>query len=153
MSFCTQCGNPVQENAKYCNCCGAPISVEPVQDLQQEALVPSYVPAVSAKPVLSTKQKVLGFVGMGLSIFGLVMAAVGNLYTIIGMSLAGAGFMFAMIYGAFAIPPCIIGRIMCTNSVNNGNTSGCCTAGITTGLVGVILSGVMLFMGVINLFA
>ena len=151
MSFCTQCGNPIQENTKFCSCCGASVSGEPVQAPQQEAPAPSYAPVVSAKPVLSTKQKVFGFVGMGLAIFGLVMAAIGILYTILGLSLTGLGFMFAMIFGAFAIAPCIIGRIMCTNSIHNGNTSSCCTAGLITGLVGIIISGVMLFLGFINL--
>lgn len=159
MSFCPQCGNAINENAKFCSKCGAAISVqaEPVQASWEAPTAPAYtpvapvVPTVSAEPVVSTKDKVLGFVGMGLSIFGLFMAGLGLLYTLAGMEEEGLAFGFSIAFGMFSFAPCIIGRILCGKSANNGNTSGACSAGSVMGLIGIIVSAVMLFFGFINL--
>ncbi len=140
MSFCSNCGNPLDTTSKFCSNCGAsiaaPVIVEPA-------------PHIREVPV---KAKVMGFIGMGLSIGGLIMAIIGLLYTFIFISIEPeAGFVFSLIYGLFSLPLSIVGGMLCKNSAGMGNRSAACSAGSKLGVAGIIVSGVMLFFGLISL--
>ena len=144
MSFCSHCGNQLESGDKFCRACGAAVVAEPVQN------VPAPV-AVKAEPVIDGKTRALGFVGMGLGIGGVVMGALGLLYTMIGLNLEGMGFAFSLIFGLFSMPMSIVGRILSNKSIEGGNTSGVCSAGTKLGMAGMIVSAVMLFFGFISL--
>ena len=157
MSNCINCGNPLSASDKFCSCCGAKVPevrqevpVQPVRPAQNDQY---YYSAVKPAQVeLSRKDKVFGFVGMGLSIGGVFMAALGLIYTMIGMIETGAGFAISLIFGMFSVPLSIVGLKLTRRSKDAGNTSGTCTAGTATGIAGIAVSGLMAFLGFINLF-
>ena len=149
MSFCINCGNQLAENDKFCNACGAKVSE--ANTYMQESLQPAYVEAKPAEVVVSAKDKALGFVGMGLSIGGLFMACFGILYTALGMIETGLGFGMSIAFSLFSLPLSIVGRNLCNRSVERGNTAKPCSIGRGLGLAGIIVTGVMLFLGIINL--
>lgn len=175
MSFCTHCGNALGADAKFCGKCGAavaaPVAAAPVVEapvvaapvveapvveiIPEVAAVPAapvYVaPVVNTEPVLSTKDKVLGFVGMGLGIGALFFAIVGLLYTMIGMEAYAMGFGMSFAFSLFSVPMAIIGRILCGKSMDAGNTSAACSVGSKLSLAAIIVSGVMVFLGFVNL--
>ena len=183
MPFCEKCGKPVEETAKFCRNCGEPLPAsesvepaysnpgtyayptpenvlfkepEPVAPVYAEPAVPVYsVPIYPepAEPVVSVKTKVLGFVGMGVSIFGLFFAVFGLLYTLIGMSEVGLGFGFAIGFNLFSLPCGIVGMVLSNQSRNAGNIAKSASVGAKLGLASVIVSGVMLFLGFVNLMA
>lgn len=157
MSTCINCGNPLSASDKFCSRCGArvpeirqEIPVQPVQPAQNDQY---YYSAVKpARVELSKKDKIFGFVGMGLSIGGVFMAVLGLLYTMIGMIETGIGFAMAIAFGMFSVPLSIVGLKLTGQSKDAGNTSGVCTAGTATGIAGIAVSGLMVFLGFINLF-
>lgn len=149
MAYCSSCGNPLDADARFCNKCGASVVPSgPVQPVFEQQAVSYGAPA---RPVAQVKDKVLGFVGMGLTIFGLFLALLGMLYTLIGMMEPGLAFAFAIAFGFFTMPLGCAGRSMCRNSAANGNTSGACTAGSGMGLATIILSCVMFFLGFVSI--
>ncbi len=169
MFYCSKCGFWLKEDAKFCPQCGAPVTApapvnpaytqsaeqpvaEPVASVA-ESVMPVVVaaPVVNAAPAVQTKDKVLGFVGMGLGIFGLVWAIFGILYTLIGMEEQGLGFAFSVVFGMLSMAPGIVGRCLCNQSMENGNLSTPCSVGSKISLAAIIVSCVMLFLGVINL--
>ena len=170
MFFCSQCGNAVEEGSKFCNKCGAPVSTPapaptpaaPVYTapVEQSAPYPAPypVPVTTVAPVrnetvISGKEKAMGFVGMGVSIGGLVMAVLGIIYTMLGMSLEGMGFYFSLIFGLFSTPMGFVGRSLCTKSAARGNTMSSCSVGTKIGLAAIIVSFVMIGLGLISLAA
>lgn len=144
MNFCSHCGNPVKEGAKFCDACGAAFEA-PVAE------APVYTPPVYAEPVVSGKTKAMGFVGMGLSIGGLFFAIIGLIYSLVGLGLPGLGFGFSIGFGIFSMPLSIIGRILSNKSIRGGFNSGAPRAGAGIGLAGLIISCVMLLIGIISL--
>ena len=153
MSYCINCGNQLAENDKFCNACGTkvPESTPEVNTYAQEPVQPYYAVAKPVEVVVSGKNKALGFVGMGLSIGGLFMAVLGLLYTAIGMVETGLGFGMAIAFSLFSLPLAIVGRILSDRSGESGNTSKACSVGRGLGLAGIIVTGVMLFLGILNL--
>lgn len=156
MAFCSNCGNQLDTSAKFCGNCGAPVAV-PAEPVASETFVP-VAPAepervYMAEPVISVKTKVFGFVGMGLGIGGLFFAIIGVLYTLMGcFAEIGVGFGFSLGIGAFSWPLCIVGKIFCARSQESGNTSNVCSIGSKLSIAGMIVSGVMMFFGLIDLF-
>lgn len=144
MSTCYKCGNEFEYGDKFCRSCGAVLPAEPP--------VQEPVAVIPAEPVVSTKTKVLGFVGMGLGIGGLVFGSLGCLYTLLGLLTEGvAGFVFSLVFGLFSVPLSIVGKILSNQSHEGGNPSSSCTVGSRLALAGIIVSGVMLFFGFIGL--
>ncbi len=151
MYYCSQCGNAIDENAKFCSKCGAPVAASaPVQPAYSQPTYTQPAPR-PAEVCISPKTKALGFVGMGLGIAGLFFAVLGLLYTLIGITESGLGFGLSIGFGLFSMPLGIVGRVLATQSMENGNTSGSCTAGANLGLAAIIVTCVMLFFGFINL--
>lgn len=163
MSFCSYCGNQLEESAKFCSKCGsavaapaepsvaAPVPTQPVYS------APVYTPiynAPSVIPEVSGKAKAMGFIGMGLGIGGLVFAIIG-IFCVIGFMsdyyLAEMAFFWALYLSFFSMPMSIVGRILAGKGMEGGNFSGACKAGSGLGLAGLIISCVMLFLGFISL--
>lgn len=150
MSTCYKCGNEIAYGDKFCRSCGAVLPA--AQPETAEIPVQEPVAVIPAEPVVSTKTKVLGFVGMGLGIGGLVFGSLGCLYTLLGLLAEGvAGFVFSLIFGLFSVPMSIVGKILCNQSYEGGNPSSTCTVGSRLALAGIIVSGVMVFFGFIGL--
>ena len=153
MSFCSNCGNSLEADAKFCRNCGAPVAEYQTPPCAPAApVVVPPVPQVYGDPVVSTKGKVLGFVGMGLSIGGFFFAVLGLLYTFIGMAEEGAlAFAFSISFSLFSMPLSIVGNSLSRRSRSMGNNSTPCSVGSKLGIAGIIVSAVMLFFGFIGL--
>lgn len=152
MNFCPNCGHAVDETMKCCQNCGEAVN-------QSAPVYP-----IPAKPGLPVKVKVKGYVGMGISIDALVASILGVYFTMVcflaslGVYLGegvGIGFIstiFGWLFGVITLPVSIVGRILCRNSLREGNTSKACSAGAKLGLAGIILSVVTLVLGIAGLF-
>ena len=167
MYFCTHCGKQVDPSAKFCSGCGEPLNppvvhTTPVGEIRvpQEPPVykpqPVYQPAPQVRyqqpaPAISTKTKVLGFVGMGLGIGALFMAVLGILYTLIGMMDGALAFGMSVAFGMFSVPCGIVGMLLSKQSMEGGNRSKVCTIGVKLSIAGLIVSGVMMLCGLIGL--
>ena len=145
MSYCTKCGNQMEENARFCNRCGAAVEAAAADSFYTQS-----VPVMDAEPVVSVKDKVLGFVGMGLGISGLFIAVLGLLYTLIGMLETGVALGMAIAFGMFSFPLGFVGRALSKKSAEGGNLSRACSVGSALALAAIIVSFVMLFLGIIN---
>lgn len=89
--------------------------------------------------------------GMALSIAGIAFAGIGLLYTLMFLAFEGeAAFAISLVMSMFSLPLSLIGFILSKNNVNAGSTSAMSRIGKTLGLIGIILSGVMLFLGFIG---
>ena len=162
MAYCTKCGNQIDAAAKFCSSCGTPVPTPaPVTPAYTAPAEPVYtvpvaqtyiVPAAPVVSKVSVKAKVLGFVGMGIGIGALFFAIYGLIVTLIGMEETGMGFGMAIAFSLFAsLPLGIVGKILSNQSMQSGNTSGACSAGSKLSIAAIIVSGVMLFLGFINL--
>lgn len=166
MSFCSSCGRPVAATDKFCKGCGAAVAakepaapVEPATPVTPVAPVApaapvTYVTKTYSAPVCSTKAKVLGFVGMGLAIGGLSLAIIGILYTFIGLAVDEAlAFGYSFGFSIFSFPLSIVGGILCSNSMDQGNRSAAPSVGSKLRIAGIVVSAVMLFIGFICLMS
>ena len=161
MSFCSNCGNPLEENAKFCSKCGSAIAAPaevPAAPAEPVYSAPVYTPIYNAPaviPEVSGKTKALGFVGMGLGIGGLFFAIFGLLFTIANMDSYyddGTALFLAIYMSIFSMPLSIVGRILAGKSRDGGNLSSVCRVGTSLGLAGLIVSCVMLFLGFVSIF-
>ncbi len=160
MYICPNCNTKTEEPANFCSKCGAqmvyvePQSAVPQPPVQQYQPVQNYQPVYQEyqsvqKPHLATK-----IVGMVLSIVGLVFVAIGLLYTLIFLEVeAGASFAMALVFDLFFVPLSIIGLCLSNKCINAGDYSGMSRAGKITGVIGVILAAVALFIGFASLAA
>lgn len=156
MSYCSKCGTPIEPNERFCRGCGAPLAAEaPAAPAYQ----PDYndysynQPAYSyEQPQVSGGTKAGGFVGMGLGIGGFFFALLGFIYTIIGLEIDEVmSFSMAFAFSIFSLPLSIIGMSLSSKSRNAGNTSAVCTVGKVFGIIGLVLTCVMLFVGFVAL--
>ena len=175
MYFCTKCGKQLDSSAKFCSGCGEPVNppvvhTTPVGEIRVPQEPPVYEPrpAYQSAPqvryqqpaqvryqqpevVISTKTKVLGFVGMGLGIGALFFAVLGILYTLIGMEDGAVAFGMSVGFGMVSVPCGIVGMLLSNQSMDGGNRSKACSVGVKLSLAGLIVSGVMVFLGLIGL--
>ena len=117
---------------------------------------PAYpaTPVTATAPAADGKTKAQGFVGLGLSIGGLVFAIIGLIYCLSLMGWDGVTAFGASIgYGIFSFPCSIVGKILASKSREAGNTSGACGAGSKLGVAGLVVSIVMMGFGFIALLA
>lgn len=149
MSFCSNCGNSLDVTSKFCPNCGTAIAeVTP----EPAAVIVESAPQVYEAPVVPTKAKVLGFIGMGFGISGLCLAVLGLFYMAIFSALdAAGGFGMSIGFGIFSLPCSIVGRVLCSKSAGLGNYATPCSVGSKTGLAGIIVTAAMLFIGFIIL--
>lgn len=174
MSFCPNCGSQVPSDNKFCSVCGSPVDTEkkietpinytvaePTYTAYSQPAYPTYTePVVAAPAPVSAKSKVKGFIGMGVSIEGFIVAILGVIYTLISIAFVAEPYMYeafigmfvmAAIFNIIGLVSCIIGRVLCRKSEQEGFTSKACSVGSKLGLVGIILSAVALGVGIICL--
>ncbi len=126
-----------------------PVNTQPVNP-QPQYTQPVY-PQNAYQPV-QPPSKAKSIVGMVLGISGLAFAAIGLLYTLIFMAVDGAaGFAFGLVFSLISFPLSLVGLIMAKKNISAGDTSAFGKVGKITGLIGVILSGVTLFLAIISL--
>ncbi len=90
--------------------------------------------------------------GMALSIAGLAFAGLGLLYTLMFLAVeTEVAFAFSLVMSFFSFPLSLVGFILSKNNVNAGSTSAMSRIGKILGLIGIIASGVMLFLGFIGI--
>lgn len=150
MTYCLKCGQRAADGENRCPACGAPVPTQPVPDV--------------IKPYVSVKDRVLGIVGMVLGIENLVGSIFSLMVIAIFLSVVvyahkngamGAGvalFLASNIYGMPLVPLSLVGRMLCRNSMKEGNTSKTCSVGIKLNLTALVLSGIMLALGLCGLF-
>lgn len=113
----------------------------------------SYAPQEEKKPVHLAKK----IVGMALSIGGLVFAVIGALYTLIFLigaeEMGIASFVFSLVFSIFSAPLSIVGLVMSNNNIACGDTSTMSQVGKRIGIAAIIVTGVMLFFGIIGVAA
>lgn len=133
-----------------------PVYEQPAQPQYQQAAYQQ--PAYAQQPQYQYVQPVqvaapsLGKVitGMALSIAGISFAGLGLLYTLMFLAVeTEVAFAFSLVMSFFSFPLSIVGFILSKNNINQGSTSAMSRVGKILGLIGIILSGVMLFLGFI----
>ncbi len=153
MRICPNCNNTSQEAINFCPKCGTAMVEQappapPVQPVYQEPVQPQYQyqqPVYTAAPPSKAKS----IVGMALSIAGIAMSSLASFYSLIflieeeleGVAVSGILFFF------FSFPLSLVGLILSKNYINAGGTNTFSRVGKILGIVGVILSSVMLFFG------
>ncbi len=173
MSICKNCGQETTPNATFCGNCGSAMNNEPTpasspeqntqptQALhhdaytQQYPVAPAYPVYGYDKPVVPTGSKVKGYIGMGLSIEGFVMALFTLLYAFITLNVpypARDGFAFVTMYLAFLqIAASIIGFCLSSSAKSSGFKSGAVTTGFVLGIVGMSIYLFSIFLAIIAL--
>ena len=153
MYICPNCNTKTEEKVNFCFKCGTqmvyaePQPVEPQPTAQvQQPVYEAYQPV--KKPHLALK-----IVAMALSIGGIVMAAIGNLYTLIGLIEPEGylAFSFALVFGLFFSPFSIVGLCLSNKCIDAGDTSAMSRVGKILGIIGIIVAGVSLFIGIASL--
>ena len=120
-----------------------PAYTQPQQQYWQQPQ--GYQPPAAPATEAPSKGKVI--VGMVMGIAGLALAAIGLLYTLIFTIEPEMAFGFAFFWSMFRLPLSLVGMIMSNGNINAGDTSAMSSVGKKLGLIGLILSGVMLFIG------
>ena len=101
-----------------------------------------------AAPVTTGPAKAKVIIGMVLSIVGIAMAAICFFTYFSNLDYNGGAYAFgyAIGFSIFSFPAALVGLIMSNGNRNEGDTSAMSKIGKILGLVGVILSGVTLFI-------
>ena len=167
MYICPNCNHTSETPANFCAVCGAkmvesnpapaveqPVVEQPVveQPVVEQPIYPYYnipqQPMYNPAPVGPSKAKMI--TGMALSIAGFAFAIIGLLYTVLFSIIEGeAGFALSITFGIISTPLSIVGLVLSKSCINAGGTAIFCRLGKIFGLIGVILSGVSLFIGLI----
>lgn len=149
VAFCSMCGSRMEEQV---------VQAAPAQPVYEAPAAPVYTAPVAQAPVYAApaakphKAKVI--VGMALGIGGLSMAALGLLYTFIFAFIESElAFGYSIGFGIFSLPMAIVGMVMSRNNIEAGDTSAMSNVGKNLGLVGMILSFAMFFIGFVALLA
>lgn len=173
MSICKNCGQETTTNATFCGNCGTALNTEvphtnmeeqssqPVQPMQSATPTQPYPSAPVYpvygydKPPVSTGSKVKGYIGMGLSIEGFVIALFTLFYAFIALSapyFTREAFAFVTIYIAvLQVAASIIGFCLSLSAKNNGFKSGAVTTGFVLGIIGMAIYLFSIFLAFIAL--
>ena len=146
MKICTKCNKSFEDNMNFCAVCGS--------ELTEFTPAPA---AVEAAPCENEVKKV----GLGAKIAAMVLS-------ITGVELAPFSFIYTYIYGLFSAAmgvgyvsliiailcsvlmiPSIIGFALSLKNIKNGDSSVFTKIGKIFGLIGIILIGVLIFMGIV----
>lgn len=170
LNFCYACGSAMVEQQ--------PVEAQPVE-AQPVAPQPVVVQPVETQPVAPQPQyqqpqyqqpqyqqpqypqtpapsKAKMIVGMILSISGTAMSALGLIFVLAFMSFDNyMGWIFAFAYGLIfsliGLPCSIIGLILSKKCINAGVSNGMTSVGKALGIVGLIISAVVMFLAFICL--
>lgn len=151
MSFCTQCGTKLAPGDRFCPNCGAAVTRNVSCDFESQSFdaVPEPLACTMPQtPVVPTKAKVFGFVGMGLAIAGLFFSVIGVLMTLVTVEVEGLALAMAIAYGLLSAPFTITGLVLSAKSKGLGFRGAAATAGVSLGIVSVILIVISLLAGI-----
>lgn len=146
MNFCPTCNFTSNEPMNYCPKCGS----------KMEQYVPVPQPVYTQPSPISPVQppsKAKSIVGMALSIAGIAMSSLASFYSLIflieeeleGVAVSGILFFF------FSFPHALVGLILSKGFINDGGSNTFSRVGKILGIVGVVLSSVTAFFGLIML--
>ena len=137
---------PVYQQAPQQPTYQQPTYQQPPQQYWQQPTAYS-APTVPA-PAQEGPSKGKVIVGMVLGIAGLAMASIGLLYTLALSFDAIGGFVFGFVFSMFSTPLSLVGMIMSNGNISAGDTSSMSSIGKKLGLIGLILSVVMLLIAI-----
>ena len=161
INFCPKCGSAMGEIVMADP---APAAVEQPVAAEQPVVVAEQ-PVVTAQPVINYApivptyeqpapqySKAKSIVGMVLSIVGLFFAFLGFIYTAAAIDIdEEIGFAMSFAFSFFSFPLSIVGIILSKGNANLGDTSAFVKVGKILGIIGLILAGIMAFLGFICL--
>ncbi|MBR4710838.1 MAG: zinc ribbon domain-containing protein [Clostridia bacterium] len=155
---CPNCGSPIPDGASFCTTCGYRASAP--ESSYTAPAVPAAAPVPTPAAGSSSKGKAITSVILGPS--GLAFAVSSIIFIIVGFAIyrptswrlretAGVeftlGWVFALIGIGLAIPALILGIKALRNPSGAGKGMG--KAGKITGLISLILNGVLFLLGFI----
>ena len=162
MYICPNCNKQSEVPANFCTSCGtamvmAPDVQAPVQNAYQAPapVQPQYYQPTynyPQQPAAPSKGKAI--TGMVLGIVGLVFSVLGFFYLMLFSATGPAeevGAIMAFACGFFGFPLSLVSMILSNSSRNNGDTTVFSKLGKIFGLIGVILSGLLLFIGFVGI--
>ncbi|MBR2447533.1 MAG: hypothetical protein IKB29_00965 [Clostridia bacterium] len=144
MYICQKCNYSSESPANFCPLCGNPMVTHQ----------PTYTNGSN-----SISNRVKKFVGMGLSIYGFIFAAIAAFYDLIicftasvaeESEIAIAAIMFTVIFGIFGMPCSIIGLVFSNQARNLGDTSTFSRVGKAFGLAGIITFAASFFLSILT---
>ncbi len=177
MAFCIQCGAQLPENVSFCPNCGqkaensAPVNKQPEAPVYEQTWPqqpvyeqpqyqqpvyqqPQYQyaqqPVYTAQPVVETKSKVMGFIGMGLGIGALFFGFLASIWAIAGLDEYAMATM-AVAYGIVTAGLGVPAKILASKAGSGGFLGGPTKIGNIFGLIGIIAGGAAFFFGIIGL--
>ncbi len=131
MFKCPKCGYLFENYIQFCPCCGLRIVL--ADD--------------SAPKKVHLAKKI---VGMALSIWAFIFAIICSLYTFIFSLIDGdVGITLSIVYSFFAVPPAIVGLVMSSSNMSNGDTSVFSRLGKIFGMITLIIMGAAVFFSLI----
>ncbi len=173
VSFCPSCGQKVAE-AEPVYTAQAPVYEQPApqapvyeQPASQQPTYeqPQYQPPVyqqpqyqyaqqpvyTAQPVVETKFKVMGYIGMGLGIGALFFGFLATILSLVGLGYYGyESAVLAITYGILAAGLGVPAKILAAKALGGGFVSTPAKLGNIFGLVGIIAGGTAFMLGVIG---
>ncbi len=122
---------------------------------------PVYAQPPYAAPITPPPSKAKSIVGMILSIASVAMGGTGllltALFTLAGMAdqdvevMSVLGIVYGFMFLVIALPLAIIGFVMSSKAIAQGSTLTISRVGKILGIVGLILSGVLLILAIANI--
>ncbi len=151
MIYCTKCGNPLQEDSRFCSACGtpvqAPISPEP-QMPSDSAPVSVSAPAPAKKGSFVPAIVSLALSGEAIS-FGIVTLYFGFLalvasFTVMGEDAFVAGIMaliYCIVFGLFGVAFGVVSLILGVKylKTKNPRLSGLAKAGVIISAISLVM--------------
>lgn len=159
MFVCPNCNNKTELPSKFCSNCGSPMVEQAPEYQEPQYQEPQYQQAQYQQPQYQYQQpaspvskgKVIA--GMAISIAGLAFSALGLMYTLAMMAEPFGAFVMGFVFSMFSLPLSLVGLCLSNGCYNEGDRSAMSSVGRKLGLVGTILSGVMIFLAFIALIA
>jgi len=174
INFCPKCGSAMGEIVMADPAPAAveqPVAAEqPVAVAEQPVVVAEQPvmaeqptkapqPVINYAPIVPTYEqpapqysKAKSIVGMVLSIVGLFFAFLGFVYTAAAIDVEEElAFAFSFVFSFLSFPLSIVGLILSKGNANLGDTSAFVKVGKILGIIGLVLAGIMAFLGFICL--
>ena len=150
MYMCPNCKRTYEKPSNFCAYCGSAINKQPIvqeQPNSQDSVQPQYVHYYRPASTGPAKAKVI--VGMVLSIvgFGIICFLIYMYFWYLFLLDGESAFSLIFPIGIFS-PAALVGFIMSNNNRQQGDTSNMSKVGKSLGLLGFILSLVLLIIAI-----
>lgn len=145
MKFCSNCGKQLDDASIFCSDCGTKQEVAAPQQPQAESMDYSV-------PAPSVKGKVMGFVSLGLSAFGLFFSTITFFLSLVALdSWSEEPAILAITYAILFIVCPILGLVFSGIASNENNTTVFPKLGKIFGIIATILFGLSFILAVSSL--